>query len=91
MLRLCTSAHLTGQKHCGTCGALAKIPLKGEGSVLLPRHARRLTVAADNGRDSIAMLRRHQGVRAENQSPWVWPKRQPKPAPGPRGFADPTV
>jgi len=38
MLGLCKNGHLTGQRHCGQCGADRHQKLKGEGRVTIPRH-----------------------------------------------------
>jgi hypothetical protein len=55
-LRICAKGHLTGQRHCGMCGADADAgrPEPGDGRVLVKRHQ----IPRDaNGRNELRELR----------------------------------
>jgi hypothetical protein len=54
-LKLCKNGHLTGYRHCATCGTNSTTPVSGDGFVQVPRHELRkenakLAKAAVTGR-----------------------------------------
>lgn len=57
MLGTCKNGHITGYRHCGTCGADRIPAVIGTGSVIVPRHK------IDRDRDTLRKMRRDTAIR----------------------------
>lgn len=72
MIGICKNGHMTGQRHCGTCGedrGWPSLGSGGSGKVLVPRHER---PRDENGRNELDALRRSTrhgtGIQGPNKT-----------------------
>jgi hypothetical protein len=59
MIGICKNGHMTGQRHCGTCGADRKQFSPGAGEVQVERHERPCDEHGKNELDALRRSTRH--------------------------------